>query len=429
MKKPFIEPNLNPWVAGFVDLAYPLLLKLTQNIDEIVISKQDRELLSSLRNDRLLFFTNHPTAAEPPITWYLANIIGDRFHYMASRQVFDWWGGLLGNIIAAGGAFSVIAGISDRPSLKKTREILAGPGGKMVIFPEGEPIGGENDELLPFQPGVAQLGFWGLQDARKRDPKADITVVPSFIKYTIEANDQTVFRKLNECMNQIERKLEIDAGHKNILRRFMTTGRILLERGEKTYGLEESDNPDFDYRLGQLRHRVLDGVAKKLKVTGYDFGADAIQKLRHLFALMELITIRYPGIGYDHVDQRMLEWAKAEVNTAYNFIVMKRDYLLSNPTAERFFEWLLIFESFATGREPRGISLQPSHLPRKAHVFVAEPFTLGDYEDAYRANRRAGVDKVLTRIREDMQNLLDNSHTLTHPLVAPYNLGPEPATL
>ena len=69
----FIPPNFNPLTAMFFDFALPGVLKLYQNIEDIVVSDEDKKMLRSLKNERMVFFTNHPSQAEPLIAYYKSN--------------------------------------------------------------------------------------------------------------------------------------------------------------------------------------------------------------------------------------------------------------------------------------------------------------------------------------------------------------------
>jgi len=60
----FIPPSFSLPLHWTADLLHPILLKIMHNIDEIVIKDEDRQMLRDLRDDRLLFFTNHPSTAE-----------------------------------------------------------------------------------------------------------------------------------------------------------------------------------------------------------------------------------------------------------------------------------------------------------------------------------------------------------------------------
>ncbi|MBX7058435.1 MAG: 1-acyl-sn-glycerol-3-phosphate acyltransferase [Leptospirales bacterium] len=424
--QPFVAPQFNLPLAWTVDLMLPVLLKSVQNIEEVVVKPEDRSMLRSLRDERVLFFSNHPSTAEPPIAYYVGNLMGARFKYMASRQVFDWNWGLVGRVIANLGAFSIIAGINDRESFKAARHALAEKAGKLVLFPEGEPTSGENDSLMPFQPGVAQLSFWAMDDARKVDPSADIVILPGFIKYVIKSSDVEVREHLSEQAGKIERKLGINPGDKNLLRRFLTIGRRMLEEAEAEYKIQPGNKHDFDFRIGRVRHAILDGVADRLGAPNYDRKADAIMKLRHLFAIIEMIMIGYPDPKLPRLSEEERAWAHRELVKAFDFIVIKKEYLVSRPTAERFYEWLARYESSVYEKTPRALGGEPSPLPRVAHVHLAKPFRISEYWSAEdKSKRKSGVEKMMRRIQGDIQGMLDQSLELSQPLVKPYDVGPD----
>lgn len=411
----FIPPEFNLPVAWAVDFTLPALLKVVQNIDEVIIHPQDRALLRTLRNKRLIYASNHPTNGEPPVAYFIANVMGARFHYMAARQVFDWGSGFVGKFIQGLGAFSVIAGVPDRDSLKTARGLLSRESGKLVLFPEGEPTSGENDNLLPFQPGVAQLGFWAFEDARKLDPKADVMVLPSFVKYVITGTDGRIKSELHSAITKIEKSFSIDPGNKNLLRRFLTVGRVMLEEAERDYSVPVASRKDYDYRVGRVRHTILDNVAEKLKVENYEKRADAIVKLRHLLAVIEMIEVKIDDPRLPEVKKAELDFAKRECQKAYDFIVVKPEYLISRPSPERFFEWLARFETYVYGQtKPRA---------RKAHVRIARPLSLSSYYPAYKKNKRETVDTVTRDLRLAIQALLETSLDITQPIVRPYEVG------
>ena len=412
----FIPPSFNLPVAWTVDFTFPVLIKLSQNIEGIEIQSEDRRMLRSLSQNRLIFFSNHPSTSEPPVAYHVANTMGARFRFMASRQVFDQSYGFMGRLIQGLGAFSVVAGAPDRDAVRTARETLAEPRGKLVLYPEGEPTSGENDNLLPFQQGIAQLGFWGLEDARKVDEDAEITVLPGFVKYVYTANESRIRADLTSAIARIEAHYEADPGNRNLLRRYLAVGRILLEEAEGTYHIPPASRRDFDYRVGRVRHTILDAVADRLIVPHYDRKADAIAKLRRLLSVIELHHLGEAAKGgLPPITAQELAWAETECKKAYDFIVVKPEYLISRPTPERFYEWLARFETHVFGSsEPR---------PRKAVVSFAPPFPLSEYYAPYKKERRAGIDELLGRLRRDLQGLLEQSTELTAPMERPYDVG------
>lgn len=418
----FKPPEFNAYVAWLADLTLPVVLKQYQNIEDVIIEKDDKAMLRNLEKERVLFFTNHPSQAEPLIAYHVANVMGTRFNYMATRRAFDFLFGVVGKTFQSLGGFSVIPGIADKDSMQTARNILAKPRGKLVLFPEGEPMCGENDNLMPLQPGAVRLSFLALDDALKNDKEADITILPGFIKYVIKSPEHIIVEDLHHSISIVEEKLGLDSGDRNLLRRFLMVGRILLEESEKEYGIEIHEDEDYDYRIGRVRHTILNNVAEKIQAPNYDKDADAIQKLRHLTSVLELIELNYPNPKLAKLRPSEIEWANRECVKAYDLIVIKRDYLMSRPTPERFYEFLNRFESFVLGKRPHALGGEPSHLPRKAFVSFAKPFGLKDYYTIFKKNKQEGIGKLIERLHDDMQRLLNNTTHLTRTIIEPYDV-------
>lgn len=420
----FIPPDFKLPVAWFADAATPAVLKLGANIDGMEIRPQDRKMLRGLRDERVLFFSNHPTQAEPVLAWLVAQAMGSRFNYMATRRAFDYFNGMLGKLFASTGAFSVIPGIADRDSMRFARQTLAKPGGKLVLYPEGEPMCGENDSLMPFQPGIVKLGLGAFEDARKQDPAADIIVLPGFIKYVVKGSPDRIAANLDERIARLEGRLGLDKGKRNLLRRFLHVGRVLLEQAEQEYGVEPPADPeDFDFRIGRVRHAILDAVADRIQLHGYRREDDAIHKLRHLTAVLELLELNYPAPKLPQISVAEREQAMLACVKAYDFIVIKRDYLASYPSPERFYEWLARFESLVLGATPRALGGEPSPLPRQAYISFAKPFPLSEYYVDYKRDKQGTLQRLLDRLLTDIRVLLDAEVKRTEPLVAPGDLG------
>lgn len=418
----FIPPKFNPLTAWLFDLTLPGILKMYQNIEDIIITEEDKKMLRSLEKERMVFFTNHPSQSEPLISYHIANLMGSRFNFVATRRAFDELNGFLGKLYQGLGCFSIVPGIADRESFKMSRSVLAKQGGKLVLFPEGEPMCGENDSLMPFQRGLAQLSFWGMDDALKEDKNADITVLPGFIKYIIKADEKVILDDLFRSIGKIENKLGVDSGDRNLLRRFLMVGRVLLENAEKEYGIQNEPNADYNYRTGKLRHTMLNNIADKLGLENFDREADAIQKLRFLFAVVELIELKYPSPKIPQISYELLEWAKIECVKTYDLIVIKRDYLLSRPAPERFYEYLNRYESMTMGRPFHALGGGPSHLPRKAIVSFAKPFKLSEYYSVYKQDKDKGLDTLMERLHDDMQRLLNHSLDYSRNIIEPYDI-------
>jgi 1-acyl-sn-glycerol-3-phosphate acyltransferase len=413
--EPFIPPGFSLPLLWTLDISFPILAKLIQNLEEIEISSEDRQYLRTLRNKRLIYASNHPTTTEPIVTYYVANVMGSRFNYMASRQVFDWGNGLVGKFIQNVGAFSVLPGASDKESIRTARKILSNPQGKLVLFPEGEPTSGENDNLMPFQPGIAQLAFWAYEDVIKSEPNEDIVILPAFVKYIMKGTDAQIKGDLHQSLKKIEAQLGIDPKNKNLLRRFLTIGRVLLEQAEKTYQILPETDKGWDYRIGRIRHQILDNVAEKLKITGYNKDTHAIDKLRYLLSIAEMITVQYPDPRLPKITPNELEWMKRECLKAYNFISIHTEYLISYPTAERMYEWLKHFEEYLFG--------ESKFRPRKAVVRFRPVISIKEHYPEYQKSKKNAVKELTSKMKREIQILLEECKNLTKPIVRPYDVG------
>ncbi len=404
----FIPPIHNYPFMWFMDTTLKALMKGVNNVDEIVITDLDKEMLKKYKDERLIYISNHPSTKEPPISYIVGNHMYSRFHYMASREVFDWGNGVVGNLIQNIGAFSVIAGASDRESLKTTRAILAKPAGKLVLFPEGEPTGAENDNLLPFQAGVSQLGFWGYEDAIKLDSSADIIVLPAFVKYRMSGTKEEIRRDVDKSLEVMEKRLGISKKGKDITHRLLSIGKRLVERAEKQFGIIPDETQTFDYRIGRLRHRILDNVAETVALKKYNKEDHAIDKLRKILSTFEMVFVGVPDPKGELPSLDKAKWGRKYCQRAYDFISIKTDYLTSLPSAERIYEWIYRFE-----RELIGYTIQ---RPQKAYVHFAPAFKISEYYGAYKKDKKGTVENLTKRLRDEIQKLLDREVQLSERL-------------
>ena len=405
----FIQPNHIYPFMWFMDLSLKGLLKAVHNIEDVIVSEKDKEMLKSLKKERVIFISNHPSTKEPPISYLMGNLMYSRFYYMASREVFDWANGAVGKVIQSIGAFSIIAGSADRESLKMTRSILAKPEGKLVLFPEGEPTGGENDNLLPFQPGVTQLGFWGYEDALKTDPNAEILILPAFIKYRFCESTENIRKDIDSSLSNMEGKLGIGKAGKTLVHRLFSIGKRLMEKNEIEYGIKPDDNQSYDYRIGRLRHTILDDVAEKLSLKKYNKDSNAIDKLRYVLSTLELVSIGAPDPKNELPPADKAKWGRKVCQKVYDFITIQTAYL-DFASAERVYEWIYRFENEMFGSS--------NARPSKAYVNFAPVKHLSQYYAQYKAakSKKEIVEGLTHELKESIQKLLDDEVSKSFPI-------------
>lgn len=416
MKSSFIAPSIEYPLIWSLDFAFPFITKLAFNLDGVILTREDEEKLRILKKDRLIYLSNHPSSIEPPIAYYVSSRMGSRFYYMASRNVFTWGFGLVGELIKRIGAFSVLSGGVDRDALKMARKILSEKEGKLVIYPEGM-MTGENDNLVPFMPGIAQIGIWGLDDAKKNDPRAEIHMLPVFVKYILSGSRNSQLNEIENSLRRIETKVKVHPGGRTLLRRFLTVGRVILEQTESELGVPRADieGKDFDYRLGRARHTALNQAGNILGVQ-FDESENAIQKIRSLFTALDSWDAGTPlPTTPKNLKMEEIEKAKKLVDMAYTFLITKPKNLISYPTAERLMEWVYSFERHVFG--------QLNYRPRQAHVLVGDPFSLEPFYQSYQKNKKESLAEIMAELRRRMELLVERGKNLSQPLVPPFSIG------
>src|SRR6185295_10298825 len=112
---------------------------------------------------RTIICPNHPSHSDPESMFAFSAITGEDFNFLAAREIFDYNNGWNGWVIQHLGVYSVVRGACDRESFKTTKSLLVSGKKKLVIFPEGE-ISNQNDTLMTLESGVAQMGFWALDE-------------------------------------------------------------------------------------------------------------------------------------------------------------------------------------------------------------------------------------------------------------------------
>lgn len=416
MKDSFIPPRFEFPIALGLDFGFPILTKLLFNIDGVEISKDDELRLKEIKNKRVMYLSNQPSELEPVIAYHIASKIGTRFHFMTSRSIFNWGFGLVGEVIKRVGAFSVISGSLNRSAIRTAKQILSLSDGKLVMYPEGM-MSGENDNLVSFMPGVAQVSFWGLEAALEKEPHAELWIQPSFVKYKISGTRDSILADIETSLSRIERKLKLYPGGRTLLRRFLTVGRVMLEETEFELGIpkSETNGKDFDYRLGRARHTALNLAASILNVKFHE-SDNAIQKLRLLFMALDSLEAGAPlSSTPKKLTDQNIRRAKQLVDTAYAFIITKPKNLIQWPSAERLMEWICSFEKHIFGKtEARA---------RKAHVVVAPAFSIAPFYQTYKTNKKDGIQSLLIEIRKEMEALLERGKNESEPIVPPYSVG------
>ena len=404
-------PPIDERVHRIVSVAYPRIMRLRERIKTIRFQTPDDEArLLSLRGKRVLFLPNHPTATEPPVMFGLGRQIGETLRFAAMQELFE---GVIGTVVEKIGAFPIRRGTPDRAALKKCQASLLTPSGKLVLFAEGE-AHGQNDYLLPLNPGFAQVAFWAGEKLRESEPGADILLQPVVIKYRyVDANHAR--RDIESGLTSVEDDLGITAESSDSLyRRVRRAALAVLSGIETEYGLPTNADADTDDRLAALYAVLESRVLAMLRISAPKETTIA-GRMRSLFVAADTYREKMADgeTRYAHRLQERREWIAnaclADLRRVENFMGVGEKRLEADATLEQIGEMLVRLEVETHGTKR-------THPLSDATVALDEPLSVNTLMDGYHADKRGAVTNLTATVQERLQGLLNGLTDVATPV-------------
>lgn len=399
--EPFIPPRFNLALHWTVDATLPVLIKTGLNIDSIDVSDEDRQRLRELRNERLILHLNHPSTGEGAVAYHLGNQMGARFHYMASREVFDWLGGMMGVMLQGLGVFSVLPGTEDREAIRMARSLVTLPGGKLVVFPEGDYPTRLQNGLQRFEPDAVHLAFRALRDLRRAEDPGEVFLIPVAVRYVLSGTHQEIEHELSTSIRKLEERL----GHRSggsLPERLNELRLHLLRKGEEELGLQGGDRPLTD-RMHSLSVAMLDRLAARHRVQDYPLTEDAPEKLRFLLSVIERRRVDFPDPRLPEMTGDELNVGQRDCNRSALLLVLASE-AWDRETAEGLMERIRHLEEYASG----------SSRPRSSRsvVRLGQILRASEFLPAYERARKIGLAELTERLRTEIQSGLDQTRAL-----------------
>jgi 1-acyl-sn-glycerol-3-phosphate acyltransferase len=396
----FVAPRHNAALLSLSNLLLPRVAHFFGNVYDVNVPPEDFAQLAALRDSRALLCPNHPTETDPIVVFWLARMLGQPFNYLATRETLD---GPRGRLLNQIGVYSVIRGFPDRESLRMTRRLLAELDRKVVIFPEGQ-IYERNEMLLTFHSGVAQMGFWALDDLQKAGKALSLPLLPLAVKYRCHAPPgPTIEKGLRDLERALGLETKTELGDYERLRR---AGGQVLANLEREEGVTPEPGAGLSERIIAVRRKVFDRVAHAAGTT-VDHAAPPADQLHGLYnelkAWVGVLGPEHTEYDEERYRHRLRVAAPLfqELLRLQNFIAMTGDYVAARPTAERFLEVLNCLQLEVLGRVRH-------RAPLEAHVRIATPFRLEQQYDDYRKRKREVVTETTRRLQETIEGLLQS---------------------
>jgi 1-acyl-sn-glycerol-3-phosphate acyltransferase len=384
----FISPTHQPCLLALCRHAVPWVL-CARGVVSVECPADDLERLRALGNERVVLTPNHPTRLDPLVLFHLSGLVGQRFHFAANRESFDYAWGLWGWLIGRLGAYSIVRGGADLPALKLTRRLLARPAARLVLFPEGE-VYSRFEEPLPFHPGVAQVAFWAQEDLVARGHSEAVYLLPVALRYRLTDGTRVA---LGNAVDRLWWSACGDPGpflEDEWVRLSLLADR-LASRLETDWGGPRSDESNLNERIGRLAGTVLSHAAALLGVPLPD-GAPHDQ-IRFVINTAQRDMHHRTAAR----DRREL---LSRLQRLINWVALSEGLSLAQPTLERLMDVTQRLEIEVLGRV-RTVA------KRRCLMRIGEPLNVTSLLDAYHQSKRAAVQMLTDKLQAAVQGCLD----------------------
>lgn len=441
----FIPPNLSLPVLRSVQLGLPLWRQFRTEITQV--ETENGETLVDLYHQfqagktRFLLAFRHPSANDPlclaHLLWKSVPQIARQrgvalnspihAHFIYDRGIPLWAGSAMGWLYSRMGGTPIQRGKVDRAGLRSARDLFVNGTLPLAAAPEGA-TNGHSEIVSPLEPGIAQLGFWCVEDLVKAGRSEQVLLVPISIQYQYITPPW-------HSLEQLLRGLEEDSGipsesvdhpdFETLYRRLYRLGAHLLTVMEDFYRRfyhqplpEPPTTPTLGTGEFSDRLNALLDVALKVAEQYFDLQpkGSVIDRCRRL---------EQAGWDYVHREdlkptavspldlalaERVAEEATLRVwhmRLVESFVAVTGRYVLEKPTAERFAETALLMWDMVARIKGDNPFDRPKLGSQRAVVTVGQPLSVSDRWDAYQGNRRA-AKQAIADLTQDLQSALES---------------------
>ena len=453
----FIPQRFNPFVLRITQGLLPILLRLrlwrwlptgiseVKTVNVEVLAELYRQFQAGKIRFALAF--HHPEVVDPLCMLYLLSRAVPRVarqqgiqlqapihsHFIYERGMTLWAGDWLGWFFSRVGGIPIRRGKSlDWSAMRRARELLVNGRFPLAVAPEGA-NNGHSERISPLEPGVAQLGFWCVEDLEKANRPEAVFVVPIGIRYRYI---EPPWLKLDELLSQMEADCGLPAWQVEVSAvenwegifcdRLSRLGEHLLAEMEGYYQEFYHQNlPELQFNPSTppeqvLAHRLQRLLDTALQVTEQYLGLQSrgsiIDRCRRLEEagwnyiyrddLPDLKTLAPLKRGLADWVAHEAELRLQHMRLVESFVAVTGTYTKEKPTAERFAETALVMFDLIARIKENQIPRRPQLGWRRAQLIVGEPISVSDRWLSYQSNRHAARQAV-AELTQDLQRALE----------------------
>lgn len=394
------KPNLS--VIKVVNAIMPVVNRLYLKGMALDIDPETIERLKSTSGNPTLISPNHAASDDPYVMFLLSKQLSQPFYYMSAREVFDRGNflGIRSAVMQRCGVYSVVRGTADRNAFRTTRELLLKGEWPLVIFGEGE-ISHQNDTVMRFERGVAQLCFWAIDDMKKENIDKPLYIVPLGIKYRYT---QDMWDVIDTALTNLERSI-LPSEERTPIERYQRLRRIgiaILSTLADEYQYKVDPTAPLNEHIQGLKEQILTHVEK---ILGIQSEIDVLSRVRVLKNIVDAEVYRdidqmteYERKIHEEQLQKFQQFYP-DLDRLINFIAITDGYVAEEPSAERYLEVIFRLEKEVFGKgSMRG--------PRVASIRAGEPINLLNYYDTYKTQKKETVEDITTELETEVRNLV-----------------------
>ncbi|MEG4121615.1 1-acyl-sn-glycerol-3-phosphate acyltransferase [Microcoleus sp. N9_B4] len=461
----FIPPAYNPLMMQGCKQILPWWLRFRTSISHVQAENVETlaELFHQFQDQKVRFLLafRHPNSDDPyclgQLIWKLvpqaarAKGIPLQFpvhsHFIYDRGIPLWAGAGVGWLYSQLGGTPIVRGKIDRAGLRSARNLFANSQFPIAAAPEGA-TNGHNEIVSPLEPGIAQMGFWCVEDLLKAGRTEKVLIVPIGIQY----------RYINPPWQPLEKlltQLEIDCGlpplertdienlktanpdsenpnHQFQYLRLIRLGSHLLTVMEEFYSRFYHKNlpPKLSTLPSSITEKTTTNFDNEVMIARLkallDVGLEVAEEYFNLKPKGSLIDRcrRLEQAGWEYIYRedikdiaalsplergladRLAEEASLRMwhmRLVESFVSVTGRYVAEQLTAERLAETtLLLWDVLARikGGNPFG---RPKLGKQQVQMTVGEPISVSDRWDRYQTSRRLAV----AELTQDLQSALE----------------------
>lgn len=450
----FLPPAFDPKVLWVAKTLLPWWMRWQSSIKALEIQNAERlvDLFQQFQAGkcRFLIAFRHPSPDDAyglmKLLWHEVPKVARRtgqpldwtphVHFIYDRGIPLWAGDWIGWFYSRLGGTSIQRGTVDRQGLKSARHLFAQGQFPMAAAPEGA-NNGHSEIISPFEPGIAQFGFWCVEDLAKAERAENVFIVPLGIQYFYR---QAPWQNLAQLLTQMEQEVGITPPPESTVRSGLDDEAAiaqalyprLVQLGDRLLAVMESYYADFfkisfepsgetstpmdnelAFRLNRLLNAALQVAesffhiapkgsiidrCRKIEQAGWDWiFREDLRSTNHLSNLERGLADRIA----EEAELRMWHMRLVE-----SFVAVTGSYVSDKPTVERFAETLLLIRDTIVRINGGNPFPRPALGDQVAYLSVGEPLSVSDRWSAYKANRRQAVADLTADLQSAVARLI-----------------------